>query len=254
MKSYIRFLSRNKFYAAIQFIGLSVSLAFVLLISCYVWQNLRVLSLYPDTERIYSVSSFMSRRLSSLSDTLLGFDGVSEELRNGLETISESSKGLIRFVDSYRNLTRVAAPVKKAFYFRALAERVISLTREQAVVSGAVCTYEEKSEDILLYADEGQITQILINLIRNAIQADARKIVISAEINLSEQVVIDVCNDGQPISQESREEIFVPFYTTKQEGTGIGLSLSRQIMRLHNGNLKLTRSDSKSTVFTLIFR
>lgn len=65
MKSYIRFLSRNKFYAAIQFIGLSVSLAFVLLISCYVWQNLRVLSLYPDTERIYSVSSFMSRRLSS---------------------------------------------------------------------------------------------------------------------------------------------------------------------------------------------
>lgn len=192
--------------------------------------------------------------ISSLSDTLLGFDGVSEELRNGLETISESSKGLIRFVDSYRNLTRVAAPVKKAFYFRTLAERVISLTREQAVVSGAVCTYVEKSEDILLYADEGQITQILINLIRNAIQADARKIVISAEIDLSEQVVIDVCNDGQPISQESREEIFVPFYTTKQEGTGIGLSLSRQIMRLHNGNLKLTRSDSKSTVFTLIFR
>ena len=65
MKSYLRFLSRNKFYAAIQFIGLSVSLAFVLLISCYVWQNLRVLSLYPDTERIYSVSRFTTRSLSS---------------------------------------------------------------------------------------------------------------------------------------------------------------------------------------------
>lgn len=192
--------------------------------------------------------------IASLSETLLSFDGMSEEVRNGLGTISESSKGLIRFVDSYRNLTRVAAPVKKAFYFKTLAERVISLTQEQALASGATCSYVEMSEDIILYADEGQITQILINLIRNAIQAEARKVEIRAEINPSEQIVINVCNDGQPISQESREDIFVPFYTTKQEGTGIGLSLSRQIMRLHNGSLKLTKSDARSTVFTLVFR
>jgi len=192
--------------------------------------------------------------IASLSETLLSFDGMSEEVRNGLGTISESSKGLIRFVDSYRSLTRVAAPVKKAFYFKTLAERVISLTREQALASGAICSYVEMSEDIILYADEGQITQILINLIRNAIQAEARKVEIRAEINPSEQIVINVCNDGQPISHESREEIFVPFYTTKQEGTGIGLSLSRQIMRLHNGSLKLSKSDARSTVFTLVFR
>ena len=145
-------------------------------------------------------------------------------------------------------------PSKKAFYFRELAERVISLTREQAVISGAVCTYVEKSEDVLLYADEGQITQILINLVKNAVQADARNIEITAEINLSEHIIINVSNDGIPISKESQEEIFVPFYTTKQEGTGIGLSLSRQIMRLHNGSLKLIRSDEKGTVFSLIFR
>ena len=192
--------------------------------------------------------------IASLSETLLSFDGMSEEVRNGLGTISESSKGLIRFVDSYRSLTRVAAPVKKAFYFKTLAERVISLTREQALASGAIYSYVEMSEDIILYADEGQITQILINLIRNAIQAEARKVEIRAEINPSEQIVINVCNDGQPISHESREKIFVPFYTTKQEGTGIGLSLSRQIMRLHNGSLKLTKSDARSTVFTLVFR
>ena len=157
-------------------------------------------------------------------------------------------------MDSYRNLTRVAPPVKKAFYVRELAERVINLTREQSVISGAVCTYVEKSEDILIYADEGQLTQILINLVKNAIQADARNITITAEINLSEQIIIHVINDGRPISKESQEEIFVPFFTTKQEGTGIGLSLSRQIMRLHNGSLNLTRSDEKGTVFTLIFR
>lgn len=192
--------------------------------------------------------------IASLSETLLRFEGVNEEIKNGLDTISQSSRGLIKFVDSYRNLTRVAPPVKKAFYFKELAERVINLTKEQAVISGAVCTYIEKTEDIILYADEGQITQILINLVKNAIQAEARKIEITADINLSEQIIITVYNNGSPISKESQEEIFVPFYTTKQEGTGIGLSLSRQIMRLHSGTLSLTRSDENGTVFTLIFK
>lgn len=192
--------------------------------------------------------------IASLSETLLTFEGVNEEVRIGLDTISQSSRGLIKFVDSYRNLTRVAPPVKKAFYFKELAERVINLTREQALMSGVQCSYIEKSEDIILYADEGQITQILINLVKNAIQADAKKVEITAEINLSEHIIINVFNDGSPISKESQEEIFVPFFTTKQEGTGIGLSLSRQIMRLHNGTLALTRSDDKGTVFTLTFR
>ena len=192
--------------------------------------------------------------IASLSETLLTFEGVNEEVRTGLDTISQSSRGLIKFVDSYRNLTRVAPPVKKAFYFKELAERVINLTREQALMSGVQCSYVEKSEDIILYADEGQITQILINLVKNAIQADAKKVEITAEINLSEHIIINVFNDGSPISKESQEEIFVPFFTTKQEGTGIGLSLSRQIMRMHNGTLALTRSDDKGTVFTLTFR
>ena len=192
--------------------------------------------------------------ISSLSETLLDFDGLSDDLKNGLNTISQSSKGLIKFVDSYRNLTRVAPPVKKAFYFRELVERVISLTKEQAVMSGATCSYVEKSDDILLYADEGQITQIMINLVKNAIQADAKNITITAHITLSEQTVISVANDGLPISRESQDEIFVPFFTTKQEGTGIGLSLSRQIMRLHNGSLTLTRSDENGTIFTLLFK
>lgn len=192
--------------------------------------------------------------IASLSETLLRFDSVDGEVRNGLSTIAQSSRGLIKFVETYRNLTRVAMPSKKAFYFRELAERVINLTREQVIISGAKCTYIEKSEDVLLYADEGQITQILINLVKNAVQAEAKNIGITAEINLSEQIIINVTNDGIPISKESQDEIFIPFFTTKQEGTGIGLSLSRQIMRLHNGSLKLTKSDEKGTVFTLIFR
>lgn len=192
--------------------------------------------------------------IASLSETLLKFDNVDGEVKNGLDTISQSSRGLIKFVDTYRNLTRVAMPSKKAFYFKELADRVINLTREQAMASGAACTFTEKSDDVLLYADEGQITQILINLVKNAIQAEAKKIEITAEINNHEHIIINVINDGRPISKESQDEIFVPFYTTKQDGTGIGLSLSRQIMRLHNGNLNLTRSDDKATMFTLVFK
>ena len=196
--------------------------------------------------------------IASLSETLMKYtqDNPEDEetIRNGLETISQSSRGLIRFVDSYRNLTRVAVPVRKAFLVMELMERVTELIRRQSEGSGVEFTCIEKAEDILLYADEGQISQILINLMKNAMQAGATKINMIAEMDAFENVIINVVNNGRPISKESQEEIFVPFYTTKQEGTGIGLSLSRQIMRLHGGTLNLTRSDAKNTVFTLIFK
>ena len=177
-----------------------------------------------------------------------------EELKLGLDTISESARGLIKFVDTYRSLTRVSAPVKKAFYLQELIDRVTQLTREQISASGATLSYVEKSEDILLYADEDQISQVLVNLIRNAIQAKATTIDITAEIDLNEAVIVNISNNGNPISKENYEDIFVPFYTTKQEGTGVGLSLSRQIMRLHNGSISLVCSNEKNTVFKLQFK
>lgn len=195
--------------------------------------------------------------IASLSDTLSQYmdsDTDTAVIKSGLETISQSSKSLIRFVESYRNLTRVATPVRKAFLVRELMERVIRLAEQQSDDRSVRMTYTEKADDILLYADEGQISQILINLVKNGIQAGATAIEIVSEMDLSENVLIHVINNGRPISKESQEEIFVPFYTTKQEGTGIGLSLSRQIMRLHNGSLRLTRSDSSSTIFTLQFK
>ena len=159
-----------------------------------------------------------------------------EELKLGLDTISESARGLIKFVDTYRSLTRVSAPVKKAFYLKELIDRVTQLTREQ------------------ISADEDQISQVLVNLIKNALQAKATTIDITAEIDLNEAVIVNISNNGNPISKENYEDIFVPFYTTKQEGTGVGLSLSRQIMRLHNGSISLVCSNEKITVFKLMFK
>ena len=106
----------------------------------------------------------------------------------------------------------------------------------------------------MIYADEGQISQILINLIKNALQADAKHIDVSAKMGKEDDVILQVANDGAPIPVSAQEQIFVPFYTTKKEGSGIGLSLARQIMRQHNGTIDLVRSDVDQTVFQLIFR
>ena len=196
--------------------------------------------------------------IASLSDALAGSmdaDGRSElDVKAGLETISDSSKNLIQFVQTYRQLSGVARPVKKAIDLQELMDSVIGLNREFLAASGAACTYIPEEPDLMVYADEGQLSQILINLIKNAVQAGAKTIGITARMDQDDVVVIRVANDGAPISPESREQIFVPFFTTKKEGSGIGLSLARQIMRQHNGTIDLVASDSSQTVFELRFR
>ena len=196
--------------------------------------------------------------IASLSDTLsddVKNDKINkQDLKNGLDTISASTQALIKFVNNYRNLTRVAAPVKKPFYVCELIEHVRQLTDSQMKESSVEFTYQEKSDDVLLYADFTQISQVLINLVKNAVQAGATRIAVEASINTCEQVVISVSNNGRPLSPSSCDEIFVPFYTTKQNGSGIGLSLSRQIMRLHNGSISLDRSDKRITTFSLRFK
>ena len=197
--------------------------------------------------------------IASLSDALSHYVDVPQESRDvdvkaGLETIASSSKDLIRFVESYRELAGVARPVKKALMVDELVSKVIELTSRQCLDAGVSCSYIAETEDVLIYADESQISRILINLIKNAIQAEARHISITSGIDSEEQTIISVSNDGIPISPASREQIFIPFFTTKRDGSGIGLSLSRQIMLAHNGRLDLVRSDSQCTRFTLLFR
>ena len=197
--------------------------------------------------------------IASLSDALNHYIDVPEERREidvkaGLETISSSSKDLIKFVESYRELAGVAKPIKKGLMVDDLARKVIDLTHEQCAAVGASCSYRAESEDILIYADESQISRILINLIKNAVQAGAKHVSITASIDNSEQILIKVANDGAPITPEAQEQIFIPFFTTKRDGSGIGLSLSRQIMRGHNGTLDLVRSDAQWTEFVMVFR
>lgn len=191
---------------------------------------------------VASLSSALSQNLDSYS---------AEDIRSALGTIASSSEGLISFVQSYRSLTHISAPVRKAFYLKDLVNDSVNIAK--ANWSSVNVLYRELSSDVILYADYGQMSQVLNNLIKNAVQAGAGNVSITASIDKREQTVIDIANDGEPISASGQEQLFVPFYTTKgSSGTGVGLSLCRQIVRLNGGTIKLSSSTQETTVFTIV--
>lgn len=191
---------------------------------------------------VASLSSALSQNLDSYS---------AEDIRSALGTIASSSEGLISFVQSYRSLTHISAPVRKAFYLKDLVNDSVNIAK--ANWPSVNVLYRELSSDVILYADYGQMSQVLNNLIKNAIQAGAGNVSITASIDKREQTVIDIANDGESISASGQEQLFVPFYTTKgSSGTGVGLSLCRQIVRLNGGTIKLSSSTQETTVFTIV--
>ncbi len=197
--------------------------------------------------------------IASLSDALSKYAGLPADqqemdVKAGLQTISASSRDLIRFVETYRELSGVARPVRKPVMLDELVGKVLHLTQKQCADAGAVCTYSASTPDILLYIDEGQISQILINLIKNALQAGATQVTVTAFTDRAEETHVRVANNGAPISRDSQDQIFIPFFTTKKEGSGIGLSISRQIMNQHGGTIDLLWSNTTETAFELLFR
>ena len=201
------------------------------------------------THEIMNTVTPIASLSSALSQNLGDYDAA--DVRLALGTIASSSEGLISFVQSYRSLTHIAAPVRKAFYLKDLVNDSVIIA--QTNWPSAQVSYHELSEDIILYADYGQISQVMNNLIKNAVQAGASEIDITASIDKRERTVINVANNGEPISETGKEQIFVPFYTTKgASGTGVGLSLCRQIIRLNGGTINLTSSTAESTVFTIV--
>lgn len=191
---------------------------------------------------VASLSSALSQNLDSYS---------AEDIRSALGTIASSSEGLISFVQSYRSLTHISAPVRKAFYLKDLVNDSVNIAK--ANWPSVNVLYRELTSDVILYADYGQMSQVLNNLIKNAVQAGAGNVSITASIDKREQTVIDIANDGEPISASGQEQLFVPFYTTKgSSGTGVGLSLCRQIVRLNGGTIKLSSSTQEATVFTIV--
>ena len=196
--------------------------------------------------------------ITSLSDTLLSMvKDKDEEISHGLQTISTTGKGLLSFVESYRKFTRIPTPEPSLFYLKAFIERMVELTRHQNPCNHITFHTEVTPADLILHADENLISQVVINLLKNAVQAIGNqpggRIAIQAHCNDAEEVLIEIKNNGPAIPPEIAEHIFIPFFTTKERGSGIGLSISRQIMRLSGGSLTLI-PDDKETKFILKFK
>ena len=202
--------------------------------------------------------------ITSLTDTLLfsykmykdnqSDDNLRKNTVEALETIGSTAKGLMVFVDSYRRFTGVPKPQLAEFDLIPLVEKVVSLESAMIQEKGISLELLCITPSLIVYADESQITQVLVNLVKNAVEAlDSDKRSIKIKISHTDnKTSIDICNNGEPIPQEVIPNIFIPFFTTKNTGTGIGLSISRYIMRLHGGNLKHHAKDGW-TIFSMTF-
>ncbi|QOI98424.1 MAG: GHKL domain-containing protein [Flammeovirgaceae bacterium] len=227
------------------------------------WQNLTRVLRHEIMNSITPISS-----LTSTLKDVLEYDMIktnnhyelkkegAEDLKEGLETIETRSKGLIKFIDAYREYTSLPKPKVKSVRLKDLIEKVALLMKPEIKVRNINFTYECTSEYLTIQADEEMIEQVLINLLKNALEALADTP--SPRLQLigrydESAVLVEIIDNGSGIIKEAIEKIFIPFFTTKKTGSGIGLSLSRQIMQLHNGSISVESEPDVRTVFTLRF-
>jgi two-component system, NtrC family, nitrogen regulation sensor histidine kinase NtrY len=175
----------------------------------------------------------------------------------GLSVIGEQGNGLIQFVESYRKLTRLPKPDKKIFRVEELVNRMKVLYSSLENSNKVKLAIAVNPPEMELFADENLISQVLLNLLKNALEALNGKtdgiIRIMVKVGENNRPEITVADNGPGIPDEIMEQVFVPFFTTRENGSGIGLSLSRQIMRLHGGSLQVRSIPNKETVFSMNF-
>lgn len=204
--------------------------------------------------------------ITSLSQTILGYfknldgnqpsDKIIANTIKGLEVINERGTGLIGFVETYRKLTRLPQPEKKPVNVGQLFENIITLVKHEPLNEKVQISWELEPKDLEIYADKKQVSQVLINLVKNSLEAlknaEDGRVVISGEINKDGRAQIVVTDNGPGITADLMDKIFIPFFTTKESGSGVGLSLSRQIMQMHGGSLTV-KSVPQHTSFSIIF-
>jgi len=205
--------------------------------------------------------------ITSLSQTILeyytGLNGnpPSEKVINntikGLEVINERGAGLISFVENYRKLTRLPPPEKKPVNLEQLIDNTITLINVVTPDNNIRISREVNPPNLQVLADKKQISQVLINLVKNSVEAlrnsEGGLVILRARLNEAGRTEITVTDNGPGIPPELMDKIFIPFFTAKESGTGIGLSLSRQIMLLHGGSLKMESVPGKETTAILEF-
>lgn len=227
------------------------------------WQNLvRVLtheimnSVTPISSLAGIVEEELKQHMEQQEDKPLTNDQLND-IHLSLQTISKRSEGLIHFVKEFRSLTSIPKPRQVQIEVKTLLEELTMLHRKELMEKSIHLTISVYPEDLTISADKNMIEQVIINLIKNAIQSfedqAEKNIELKASLNEKSRPVISVKDNGTGIDPEAMEKIFIPFFTTKKTGSGIGLSLSRQIMRQHQGTLTVKSTVGKGTEFFMRF-
>jgi signal transduction histidine kinase len=230
------------------------------------WQKLIRVLTHEIMNSITPISSLASTIMSILQDlannlTNKGWDDEDietiNEVENALQTIHKRTDGLLHFVNTYRNLTKIPQPNFTIFPVMGMFDAIKKLLEEELKAKQIECVIKVEPASLELSADEKLIEQVLINLVTNAIQALNGKInpviQLNGYLNKRGRITIQVIDNGQGILPNVLDKIFIPFFTTKPQGSGIGLSLSKQILRMHGGNINAYSEPDKETNFTLTF-
>ena len=187
----------------------------------------------------------------SLSETLSTREVEYSRMQQGMQVIHKRSKGLLEFVENYRRITRIPAPVKEKVSLAELFNGIAELIPNDYI------SFAQPAPQISIKADRTQMEQVLINIIKNAIEACAEvpspQIQVESSVSETGAVSITVSDNGPGILPNVLDKIFIPFFTTKENGSGIGLSLCKQIMHLHGGNITARSTPEQGSEFTLFF-
>lgn len=228
------------------------------------WQKLIRVLTHEIMNSITPISS-LTATVNHILDNIDTTDNIPQEIddetvidiKNALTTIHKRSTGLIHFVETYRNLTRIPKPDFKIFQVAELFHNIEKLMKENLQANNITFSSQVEPVTLEITADEQLVEQIIINLLKNSIQAlegqKSSEIILKAFIGLRSRATIQVIDNGPGILKDVLDMIFIPFFTTKQNGSGIGLSLSKQIMRQHGGTIAATSIPHQKTIFTLKF-
>ncbi|HZF65509.1 MAG TPA: HAMP domain-containing sensor histidine kinase [Chitinophagaceae bacterium] len=218
------------------------------------WQKLLSVMTHEIMNSVAPISSLaetLKNRLSSNDENTI------EDLELGIDTIKRRSEGLLKFAETYRNLNKITTLSLQKIYIREMflnLRRLMQPTFEQKEIEFEIVL---KDPNLQMNADPSLLEQVLINLVVNAIEAvkgkKGAKIVLSAEQIHNQKILLKVADNGQGMPEEVVDKIFIPFFSTKKNGSGIGLSLCKQIVLLHRGNIQVQSVESKGTVFSLQF-
>jgi two-component system nitrogen regulation sensor histidine kinase NtrY len=226
------------------------------------WQNLIRVLTHEIMNSITPIASLSSTAYGLLKDgreceVPESINETIDDVRHAVNTIEKRSKGLLTFIENYRELTRIPKPEFKMVKIEDLFERVEYLMKDQFEACSINFNMQIDPKSLEITADPALIEQVLINLCKNALEAvngiSRPKIKLKAGTDEFGNPVIKVIDNGKGITEEVAEKIFIPFFTTKQQGSGIGLSLSRQIIRLHKGTIGVSSTPNEKTVFKLRF-